>query len=100
MGVNRGLDRGWGRRLPAERNKRTLRGALSSRRRSLSSGLWHRRFDLFRPSQNAAGEGRHIRESTLLAGQRGLLAADANFAVDDDFALLLVCQLAGADLKD
>src|SRR5260370_20704266 len=99
MGVNRGLDRGWGRRLPAERNKRTLKGALSSRRRSLSSGLWHRRIDLFRPSQNAAGEVRHIRESSLLQGQRGLLAAYANSAIDDDFAVLLVCQLGGAALN-
>src|SRR3984893_18481610 len=58
-----------------------------------------RRNNLFPPSQNAAGEVRNIRESSLLEGQRGLLAAYASFAVDDDFAVLLVCQLRGAALN-
>src|SRR5882762_3372385 len=49
--------------------------------------------------KNAAGEVRNIRESSLLEGQRGLLAAYASFAVDDDFAVLLVCQLGGAALN-
>src|SRR3984957_20128451 len=82
-----------------ERNKSALKWALSSQRRWLSSVLWHRRIDLFRPSQNAAGEVRNIRESSLLEGQRGLLAAYASFAVDDDFAVLFVCQLGGAALN-
>src|ERR1700719_1440256 len=82
-----------------ERNKRAQKGALLLQRRWLSSGLWHRRIDLFRPSQNAAGEVRNICESSLLEGQRGLLAAYASFAVDDDFAVLLVCQLGGAALN-
>src|SRR5258708_19826332 len=76
-----------------------LKWAVLSQRRWLSLVLWHRRIDLFRPSQNAAGEVRNIRESSLLEGQRGLLAAYASFAIDDDFAVLLVCQLGGAALN-
>src|SRR5580692_11345062 len=100
MGVN---PRGWIETGSAdyllERNKRALKGPLLLQRRWLSSGFWHRRIDLFRPSQNAAGEVRNIRESSLLEGQRRLLAAYASFAVDDDFAVLLVCQLGGVALN-
>src|SRR5258708_11905700 len=99
MGVNQGLDRDWERRLPAGAQQKGPEGALLLQRRWLSSGLGHRRIDLFRPSQNAAGEVRNICESSLLEGQRGLLAAYASFAVDDHFAVLLVCQLGGAALN-
>jgi hypothetical protein len=63
------------------------------------SVLGQRRIDLLRPGQNAAGEVRNICESSLLHRQRGLLATYASFAVDNDFAVLLVCQLVGVTRK-